>query len=210
MKQLFIFWQFNGNNAEAFCDQSCPYCYGDMADVRLRGHFWNGKIDAWEQAFMRLDEQHGNGGIEFVFSYGEAQWSKGFEECVEMIGKHPSWTLCIVTNISHSPEWLINSRLGQEKRVFITATWHPLGVKPNLEVGWERFKKHCLMYQAAGIPLHVLYCWYPPQISLFPDYFKWFDEHNIRVGARRYVGKVGGQALPFTKKTLGGKDYPRE
>ena len=209
-RQLFVFWQFNGNNAEAFCDQACPYCYGDMADNRLRGQFWNGKIDAWEQAFERLDNQHGNAGIYFVFSYGEAMWSKGFKECVEMIGKHPSWTLCIVTNISHSPEWLIQSQLGREKRVFICGTWHPLGVLPNREVGWERFKKHCLMLQAAEIPLHILYCWYTPQIKLFPVYFKWFDEHNIRVGARRFVGKVGGHAIPFTHRTLGGKDYPME
>jgi hypothetical protein len=209
-RQLFVFWQFNGDN-RSFCNQFCVYCYGDnFGKERTRSHCWNGKIVEWEQAFERLDRQHGDAGIYFVFSYGEAMGSKGFKECVEMIGKHPTWTLCIVTNLSYSPEWLIQSTLGREKRVFICGTWHPTGVLPNLEEGWERFKHHCLMLQAAEIPLHILYCWYPPQIKLFPAYFKWFDEHNIRVGARRFVGKVGGRALPFTHRTLGGKDYPRE
>ena len=81
---------------------------------------------------------------------------------------------------------------------------------PNKEVGWERFKKHSLMLKEAGIPLHILYCWYPPQIKLFPDYFKWFDEHDIRVGARRYVGQVGGFSLPFFKRKFGGKTYPKD
>lgn len=209
-RQLFIFWQFNGDNS-SFCNQNCPYCYGEgFGKLRTREHHWNGNIVLWEEAFVRLDEQHNNNGIYFVMSYGEAMGSKGFPECIDMIGRHPKWTLCIVTNLSYSPEKLIASRLGKEKRVFICGTWHPLGVIPNETEGWERFKKHCLMLKKAGIPLHILYCWYPPQIKLFPKYFEWFEANDIRVGARRYVGKVGGHWLPFTKKTIGGKDYPRE
>jgi hypothetical protein len=143
-------------------------------------------------------------------SYGEAMGSKGFYDCVNMLDRHPNWKLCIVTNLSYSPEGLIRSRLGQENRLFITGTWHPLGVLPNKEVGWERFKKHTLILKDARIPLHILYCWFPPQIKLFPDYFKWFDEHNIRIGARRYVGQIGGFKLPFFKRMFNAKTYPRD
>jgi len=34
----------------------------------------------------------------------------------QAIGRHSTWTLCIVTNLSYSPEQLIASRLGREKR----------------------------------------------------------------------------------------------
>jgi MoaA/NifB/PqqE/SkfB family radical SAM enzyme len=83
-------------------------------------------------------------------------------------------------------------------------------VLPNKEVGWQRFKKHLLMLKEANIPLHVLYCWYPSQIKLFPEYFRWFDAHNIRVGARRYVGQIGGFNLPFFRRKFMSKFYPKD
>lgn len=184
-------------------------------------HYWNGDIDGWEKAFERLGRD-----LYLVFSYGESMGMRGFYECVDMIGRHPTWTLCIVTNLSFSPEKLIASRLGQEKRVFINPCWHPLGVKDRVQ-GWESFKKHVLMLKDAGIPTHVLYLWYEPQIKWFPEYFEWLDSHDFRVGVRRYVGNIGGHRVPllgtvrrhvrnFSGKkillsdSIGGKNYPQD
>jgi len=177
-RKLFTFWQFNGNN-KSFCNQKCPYCYGK--DGKTYKHYWNGKIGEWKKAFERLNRD-----IYFVFSYGEAMGSHGFYECVDMIGKHPTWTLNIITNLSYSPERLIASRLGKEKRVFITACWHPFGVEDRVQ-GWENFKNNLLMLKKAEIPVHVMMVWYKPQIKLFPQYFEWLDKNDFRVGVRRFV-----------------------
>jgi len=177
-RQLFCFFQFNGGN-QSFCDQHCPYCYGK--DGKTYEHYWNGKIDEWKKAFERLNRD-----IYFVFSYGEAMGSHGFYECVDMIGEHPTWTLNIITNLSYSPERLIASRLGREKRVFITACWHPLGVDDRIQ-GWENFKKNLLLLKKAEIPVHVMMVWYKPQIKWFPEYFEWLDKNDFRVGVRRFV-----------------------
>lgn len=177
-RQLFCFWQFNGNNS-SWCNQNCPYCYGRVG--KNYKHYWNGNIDGWEKAFERLGRD-----IYFVFSYGECMGANGFYECVDMIGKHPNWTLNIITNLSYSPERLINSRLGRERRVFVIACWHPLGV-PDRETGWKNFKKNLIMLKDARIPVHVAMVWYRPQIKWFPEYFEWFDKNDFRVGVRRYV-----------------------
>ena len=184
-------------------------------------HYWNGDIDGWERAFERLGRD-----IYFVMSYGETMGGHGFYECVDMIGNHPTWTLNIVTNLFYSPERLISSRLGREKRVFINACWHPLGVPDHIR-GWETFKKHLLMLKDAGIPLHVLYLWYQPQIKWFPEIFEWLDSHDIRVGVRRYLGNIGGYSIPglrfvgrqvrritgkqiLLSDAVGGKNYPED
>jgi len=157
-------------------------------------HYWNNNIDKWERAFKRLKRD-----IYFVFSYGEAFGSHGFYECVDMIGKHPTWTLNIITNLSFSPERVIHSRLGQDKRVFITACWHPLGVHNPVE-GWKTFTTHLLMLKAADIPTHVMMVWYRPQIPLIPDVFEWLDRHDIRFSVRRYVHDT--IAHPLFRKIL--------
>jgi len=164
-------------------------------------HYWNGRIDDWEKAFERLNRD-----IYFVFSYGEAMGSHGFYECVDMIGKHPTWTLCIITNLSYSPERLIRSRLGRERRVFITACWHPLGVD-NREKGWENFTKNLLILRHAGVPTHVMMVWYKPQIKWFPEYFEWLDKHDFRVGVRRFVYDQFWNKIPFVRwsKRFSGK-----
>jgi MoaA/NifB/PqqE/SkfB family radical SAM enzyme len=202
MRALFCFFQFGGDNT-SWCNQKCPYCYGGKKKMR---HYWNGDVAKWEKAFERLNRD-----IYFVMSYGESMGMHGFYECVDMIGRHLTWTLNIVTNLSFSPERLIASRLGREKRVFINACWHPLGVKDRVQ-GWERFKRHLLMLKDAGIPLHVLFLWYKPQIKWFPEMFEWLDARDIRVSVRRYVGNIGGHTLrvPYFHKTfsVGGKNYP--
>lgn len=216
-RQLFVFWQFNGDNT-SWCNQFCPYCYGGKKKMK---HFWNGNVAKWEKAFERLNRD-----IYFVMSYGETFGGHGFYECVDMIGRHPTWTLNIVTNLSISPERLIASRLGKEKRVFINACWHPLGVKDRVH-GWKNFGKHLLVLKNAEIPLHVLYLWYEPQIKWFPEYFEWLDSHHIRVGIRRYVGNIGGYKVPLLRtvqrhmrnisgrkilmsNSIGGKNYPED
>src|SRR5574343_300396 len=71
-RQLFAFIQFNGDN-RSFCNQNCPYCYG--RDIRTGDHYWNGRIDLWEEGLERLNRD-----IYGVFSYGECMGSKGFYE----------------------------------------------------------------------------------------------------------------------------------
>lgn len=190
-RQLFIFFQFNGDN-KSWCNQACPYCYGGL-DKEMR-HHWNGDIKGWEQAFERLNRD-----IYFVFSYGEAMGSHGFYKCVDMIGRHPSWTLCIVTNLSFSPERLIQSRLGRERRVFMIPSFHPLGVPDRIK-GWEKFRKHLLMLKEADIPTHVMYLWYRPQIKWYPEYFEWFDSHDIRAGVRRFVYSTFWRKFPLIRR----------
>jgi len=175
---LFLFWQFNGDN-RSFCNQHCPYCYGRLR--KTYRHYWNGKVAEWRKAFERL-----NRGIYFVFSYGEAMGAHGFYECVDLIGEHPHWVLNILTNLSYSPERLIASRLGREKRVFVSACWHPLGVDDRVK-GWENFKRNLLMLKEAGIPTHTSMVWYRPQIKWFPEYFDWLDKNDFRVKVRRFI-----------------------
>lgn len=163
-------------------------CYGGKKQMF---HYWNGDIVKWERAFERLDNQHDNTGIYFVMSYGESLGGKGFYECVEMIGRHPTWTLCIVTNWMLDPTRLLSSELAKSGRLFIVATWHPLGV-PDRVQGWETFKNHLLQAKAAKVPLHVMYCWYRPQTKWWPEYFKWLDQHDIRTNVRKFMGSHGG------------------
>ena len=124
--------------------------------------------------------------------------SRGFYGCVDMIGEHPGWTLCIITNNSYNAEKLAGSRLAREGRLFITACWHPLGVS-NRVAGWENFKKNLLIYRGAGVPVHVMMVWYRPQIKWFPEYFEWLDSHDFRVGVRRFVYDSFYSRIPFVR-----------
>jgi hypothetical protein len=183
-RQAFIFWQFNGDNSSV-CNFRCDkyYCYGG---VKRQRHDWNNQPEKWEKAFERLNRD-----IYFVFSYGESMIGKGFYECVDMIGRHENWELCIVTNLSQNPQRLIESKLGRDKRVYITACWHPLGVPDRTkEEWWKIFTNHLLLLQKADIKTLVLYLWYPLQIKWYPEYFDWLDKHNIRTHVRRYVPSV--------------------
>jgi MoaA/NifB/PqqE/SkfB family radical SAM enzyme len=177
-RELFVFWQFNGDN-RCYCNLKCPECYGK--NDRTYQHYWNGNVVEWEKAFERL-----NCPIYFVFSYGEALVSHGFYECVDMIGRHPNWTLNIITNLMANPERLLQTRLAKDKRLFVVACWHPEGVDDRFK-GWETFKRHLLMLREAGVPVHVQMVWFPPVIKHFPEYFEWLDSHDFRVGVRRFV-----------------------
>lgn len=177
-RELFVFWQFNGDN-RCYCQLHCPECYG--RDTRTFLHYWNGKIDEWKKAFERLHRD-----IYFVFSYGEAMVSKGFYECVDMIGEHPNWTLNIITNFMADPTRLLNTRLANDKRLFLTTCWHPEGVDDPIK-DWELFKQHLLMAKNADVPIHVAMVWFPFVIKRFPEYFEWLDKHDFRVGVRRFV-----------------------
>jgi hypothetical protein len=184
-RQLFLFWQFNGDN-RSYCQLKCPECYG-RAQGKTYRHYWNGKIGDWEQAFTRLNRD-----IYFVFSYGEALLSHGFFECVDMIGRHPTWTLCIITNLMAPDsivERLVDTKLAREGRLFITPCWHPEGVDDPV-AAWETFKKHLHLLRDKHVPVHVMMVWFQPVIQRFPAYFKWLDANGFRVGVRRYVNNT--------------------
>lgn len=117
---------------------------------------------------------------------------KGFYECVDMIGAHPTWTLCIVTNFMLDPSALLASKLAKEGRLFITASWHPLGVPDRVE-GWKMFKQHISAAKQAGVPVQVMYCFYKPQIKWYPEYFRCLEKHGFRMQPRKYIGSTGGK-----------------
>jgi len=190
MKELFVFFQFNGDN-RCVCQLKCPECYGRKNRTNL--HYWNGDVGKWERAFERLNRD-----IYFVFSYGEALISKGFYECVGMIGDHPNWTLNIITNLMANPERLLESKLAKENRLFLNPCWHPEGVD-DIARGWEVFKKHLLMVKDAGVAVHVMMVWMPFVIKRFPEYFEWLDKHDFRVGVRRFVYDSFWSKVPFVR-----------
>ena len=203
-RQIFIFWEFGGDN-RSWCNQQCGYyyrgqlyCYGTKN--KAMKSFWNGKPEQWEHVFERLDREHGNTGIYFVMSYGESMGMNGFYDCVDIIGRHPTWTLCIVTNLSLCPTRLVNSKLAKDGRLFMHPSWHPYGM-PDRFKGWEIFKKHLLILKEAKVPTHVLFCWWKPQIPLFPEFFQWLDANDFRVNVRRFL-ETKSVKLPVINKHI--------
>jgi MoaA/NifB/PqqE/SkfB family radical SAM enzyme len=189
-KQLFVFWQFNGDNS-CYCNLKCPECYGRT--IRTGAHYWNGQVAKWEKAFLSLNRD-----IYFVFSYGEALLSHGFYDCVDLIGAHddnPRWTLNIISNLMTNPERLLRTRLVADKRLFMIPCWHPEGVD-NPVRDWEVFKRHLLMLKDAGVPTHVMMVWFPPVIKHFAEYFEWLDKNDFRVGIRRFVVPSNWSKIP--------------
>ena len=153
--------------------------------------FWNHNPELWMRTLERLDHEHGDAGIYGVFSYGESMGMDGFYDMLEIFGNHPNWSLCMVTNLSFDPSRMVNTKLAKEGRLFIHPSWHPYGM-PDMEKGWETFTKHLLILQEHNIPTHVLFCWWKPQIHLFPKYFDWLDSHGFRVNVRRYIEQDKG------------------
>lgn len=160
-------------------------CYGGPNKPNLT--LWNGEVEAWTLAFERLNRD-----IYFTLSYGEPMGSPGFYDVIDIIGKHDNWECCIITNLSFSPERLLESKLAKDKRVYVIGCFHPLG-----GADWEIFKKHILMLRDSDIKLMSMYLFYPPQIEWFKEYWKWFDANNIRTYVRRYIGKYEGKQYPF-------------
>jgi len=184
LRQLFCFWEFNGDNSE-WCNQHCPYCYA--GPVKKMQHRWIGGADRWSRAFERLDRD-----IYFNLSYGEPMGGNGFYEVIDVIGDHANWECSIITNLSYSPQRLLETKLAKDRRLYVHASWHPLGGGD-----WETFRKHLLMLQDADIPIFVMYLFYPPQIERWKEYWKWLDAHNIRTYVRRFVGYYDGKLYPF-------------
>jgi MoaA/NifB/PqqE/SkfB family radical SAM enzyme len=182
-RQVFLFFQFNGSN-EDVCNFHCIYCYGGLHKTGI--HHWNGDIGKWTKAFERLNRD-----IYFQLGYGESMISKGFYEVLDMIGAHENWETSIVTNLSLSPQRLIESKLGRDRRVYVHASFHPLGGGD-----WDKFTKHLLMLQEAEIPTIVMYLFYPPQVELWKGYWRWLDAHNFRTCVRRWIGRYEGKKYP--------------
>lgn len=181
-RQAFIFWQFGGSNMDR-CNYSCPYCYGQNKTQIQR---WTGPIEKWEATFERLNRD-----IYFNLSYGESTVQDGYYEVLDMIGRHPRWEVSLITNLSQDPTKMLSMRVARDKRLYVHASWHPLGGGD-----WNQFQTHLLLLQDAGIPTIVMYLWYPPQIKDWPRYFRWLDEHNIRTCVRRFVGEYQGRPYP--------------
>jgi hypothetical protein len=197
-RELFVFWQFNGDNS-SFCQLNCPECYGHNIRMGMGKHYWNGRLEEWEEAFMKVDQQHGGNGIYFNFSYGETLLAKGVREVLTMIGQHQSWRVNIITNFLSDINWLLETKLAKEHRLYLVTCWHPEGVE-NPEKSWELFKHNLLLAKATGVPLHVMMVWFPPVIKDFPKYFKWLDSNNFRVSVRRFVIDKYWNTIPLIRR----------
>lgn len=182
-RQLFVFWQFNGDNTD-WCNQHCPYCYAGPHKKMI--HRWNGKTDQWTEAFERLNRD-----IYFNLSYGEPFGGNGFYEVMDVIGRHPRWEVSVITNLSYPVDRLLKMRVALDRRVYIHASWHPHGGGE-----WGNFTRNLLKLQEASIPSIVMYLFWPPQIEEWKLYWRWLDDHNIRTCVRRYVGNYSGRPYP--------------
>lgn len=182
-RQLFLFWQFAGDNHD-LCNLHCPYCYGGQNKTGI--DHWNNQPEKWEQAFIRLNRD-----IYFTLSYGESMISSGFYPILDIISQHSNWECSLITNLTQDPTRMIDTKVAREGRLYVMASLHPMG-----GVDWELFKKHLLMLRDANIKNLVIYLFYPPQISDVNKYFSWCDDHNIRFYVRRYIGEYAKKTHP--------------
>ncbi len=182
VRPLFVFWQFNGDNS-SYCNLKCPYCY---QLEKHQKHEWNNKPLEWEQALERLNRP-----LYLNVCYGEPMLAHGFYDILDMIGRHPDWECNLITNLSTSPEKMLNTQVARDGRLYVIASWHPLG-----GADWSKFQSHLLVLQSAEIKTLVMFVLYPPQIESWKQAFPWLDNHNIRTYIRRYYGRFEKKTYP--------------
>ncbi len=173
-----ILWQFNGR-ANANCNYDCPYCYYPTANE----NFSFGSPSEWKEVFKNT---FGDQNLIFYFTFAEPTIAREFFDYVEMIGSVPNWELRITTNLSlpkQSLEKLANTKLANEGRLHINASFHP----SQTSIG--SFIEGHQVLRENGIEAPVIYVMYPPQIEVFQEHFEKFDEKDILVHVRPYQGE---------------------
>ena len=173
-----ILWQFNGR-ANANCNYDCPYCYYPTANE----NFSFGSPSEWKKVFQNA---FGDQNLVFYFTFAEPTIAREFFEYVEMIGSVPNWELRITTNLSLPPkslEKLANTKLANEDRLHINASFHPS------QTSIDDFLERHRILRENGIEAPVIYVMYPPQIDVFEEHFEKFDERDILVHVRPYQGE---------------------
>lgn len=173
-----ILWQFNGR-ANANCNYDCPYCYYPTANE----NFSFGSPSEWKEVFKNA---FGDQNLIFYFTFAEPTIAREFFDYVEMIGSVPNWELRITTNLSLPPkslEKLANTKLANEDRLHINASFHPS------QTSIDSFLERHQVLRENGIEAPVIYVMYPPQIDVFEEHFEKFDERDVLVHVRPYQGE---------------------
>lgn len=182
--KLLVLWQFNGRYAH--CNYACPYCY--VATSVNKGMHFNYDVETWEKAFEKhfKDKE-----IIFYFSYGEPMMAGNvFYDVLEMIGRHPTWEVRMTSNVSLSLKRLLETRVAQEGRLNINASFHPTQISIN------KFLEKCDEIREHGIEPSVIYVMYPEQIDDLEGYMLLFRERGYRVHIRAFRGLYKGKKYP--------------
>lgn len=150
-------------------------------------HF-NYDVETWEKAFEKhfKDKE-----IIFYFSYGEPMMAGNvFYDVLEMIGRHPTWEVRMTSNVSLSLKRLLETRVAQEGRLNINASFHPTQISIN------KFLEKCDEIREHGIEPSVIYVMYPEQIDDLEGYMLLFRERGYRVHIRAFRGLYKGKKYP--------------
>ncbi len=182
--QMIVLWQFNGRYAH--CNYSCPYCY--VATSVNKGMHFKYSMEKWEEAFERHFQ---NKNVVFYLSYGEPTIASKFYDVLEMIGRHPNWEGKITTNLSLPLEKLLNTKVAQDHRLNINASFHPT------QIDIDTFLKQCQKLREHNIEPSIIYVMYPPQIDDFENvYMPIFRKEKYLVHIRAFRGLYKGKKYP--------------
>ncbi len=178
-----IVWQFNGEHA--FCNYSCAYCYVSY-NTNVE-HRYSGTPELWHKAFK---DSFGEQKLTFYLSFGEPMASKGFYEVLSMIESEPNWEGHMTSNLSLPLNKLLTTRLIEEGRFNINASFHPT------QTTIEEFFKKLFLLREHGIECPVVFVMYPPFIPQFESFLEEFDKNGFLVHVRRFRGKYKGKCYP--------------
>ncbi|MGA1823654.1 MAG: GDSL-type esterase/lipase family protein [bacterium] len=182
-RSIIILWQYNGNPCK--CNYACPYCtYNSKTQ---EGHYFSGKIEDWHDAFKKT---FGNQHLVFYFGHGEPMVGDKWLDVVAMIGSEPNWEMRVISNISVSLTKLLQSRVSQEGRLNINASFHPSMTTI------ERFLKKLYECRQYGIEVPIVYTMWPPYFKRFKNDFGIFNEHHFLIHLRRFQGIFRGKRYP--------------
>ncbi|MGM0642098.1 MAG: GDSL-type esterase/lipase family protein [Thermotogota bacterium] len=183
-KYTTILWQYNGR--EAKCNYKCPYCY--YVGLHNPEDRFTGYIQQWHERFK---EAFGNQNLIFYLAFGEPTIGKNFPEIFKMVESEPKWQLRITSNISSNLELLANSKLANEGRLFINASFHPV------EVDIDEFLTNITYLRDSGIEISVVYVAYPPYLSRLQSDIEKFSKHGFVVHLRRFQGEYKKKIYPW-------------
>lgn len=179
-----VLWQYNGR--EAKCNYSCPYCYYSWAPKQTDYFF--GTVDQWQFAFKRA---FGNQNLVFYLAFGEPMYGAAFYDVVRMIEAEPRWSLRITSNVSQPLERLLSTKLVEEGRLNINASFHPYAT------AIEPFLAQILSLREHGIEVPVVYVLYPGLLKRFESHFEVLNKHGFLIHIRRFIGKYKGKVYPM-------------
>ncbi|MEW6552572.1 MAG: GDSL-type esterase/lipase family protein [Campylobacterota bacterium] len=183
-KYTTILWQYNGR--EAKCNYRCPYCY--YIGLHNPQDRFTGYIGQWHERFK---EAFGNKDLIFYLAFGEPTIGKEFPNIVKMIENEPKWQLRITSNVSENLELLAQSRLAQDGRLFINASFHPV------EIDIDKFLQNIIYLRDAGIEICVVYVAYPPYLKRLESDIKIFAQYGFVVHLRRFQGEFRKKIYPW-------------